>query len=268
MQLLNRLERRFGRFAIPHLTLLIILGQTGAFVLAQGDKDFLGRLVLVPAEVISGEYWRLATFVFLPPSLNIFWFFIAMMVFHLIGNALEKTWGTFRYNIYLLVGYLATIAAGFVNPDYWAVPITNVYFLQTVFLAFAWLYPTFTFHMFFILPVRVKWLAWIIWIFYLYGLYKGPNLVRLTVLAGIANFLLFFGRDIYERIRSRQHRIKRKVESATSIGGRGKPFHQCRTCGVTDQDESQLEFRYCSQCGDNACYCENHIRDHEHVSSD
>ena len=268
MRLLNRLEHRFGRFAIQRLTLLIMVGQGVAWFLGQNDREFLVGLKLVPDKVLDGEYWRLLTFLFNPPDVTIFFFFFYMLIFHLMGTSLEQTWGAFRYNVYLFVGYVVTVGVSFVVPEFRGHEVANSYLYGTVFLAFAWLYPNFVFHIMFILPVKVKWLAWLTWAIYIYSFIKGHNLARLMIAAGVANFLLFFGRDIYEKIRTRQHRIKRKVESVATVGGRGKPFHQCRTCGVTDQDESQLEFRYCSQCGDNACYCENHIRDHEHVSNE
>ena len=83
-------------------------------------------------------------------------------------------------------------------PEFRGQVVSNTYLCGTVFLAFAWLYPNFVFHIMFILPVKVKWLAWLTWATYIYGFLKGPNLARLMIAAGVANFLLFFGRDIYE----------------------------------------------------------------------
>lgn len=266
MRLLNRLERRFGRFAIPHLTLLIMVGQGAAFCLGVADLNFLDRLELVPSAVIGGEYWRLATFVFYPFTMRPLFFFIALMVFHLMGNALEQSWGTFRYNVFLLVGYLATVGAAFAVPELRNLPMANAFVYGTVFLAFAWLYPEFVFRLMFILPVKVKWLAWITWALYGYRFLTGTNTDRILILAAVANFLLFFGRDIIDHIRSRQRRMRQRMEAAAA-SGKGRPFHTCRACGMTDQDNPQLDFRYCSQCDDNACYCEEHIRDHEHITT-
>lgn len=264
MRLLNRLEHRFGRFAIPHLTLLIMVGQGAAFILSFSDPNFLERLELIPAEVIAGDYWRLLTFVFYPFTTMPIFFFFAMLIFHLMGNSLEQTWGVFRYNLFLLVGYVATVGAAFALPELRGQPMTNGFVYGTVFLAFAWLYPNYVFHIMFILPVKVKWLAWITWAMYTYRLLTGSNTERILIFAAVANFLLFFGRDIYDRVRSRQRRVRQRIEAAAA-SGKGRPFHQCRECGATDQDNPQLDFRYCSQCMDNACYCEVHIRDHEHI---
>lgn len=268
MRLLSRLEHRFGRFAIPHLTLLIMVGQGAAFLLGNVDPEFLERLQLVPNEVINkGDYWRLLTFVFYPFTTSPLWFFFAMLIFHLMGTALEQTWGAFRYNIFLLIGYLASVGCAFAISEIRGQPVTNGFVYGTVFLAFAWLYPNYVFQIMFILPVKVKWLAWLMWATYIYSMLKGPNINRILILAAVANFLLFFGRDIYERVRSRRHRIKQRVEAVTSKSD-AKPFHKCRVCGVTERDDHGVEFRYCSQCTDNACYCVDHIRDHEHVSSE
>ena len=266
MRLLNRLERRFGRFAIPQLTLLLMVGQGAAFFLGKIEPNFLDRLELIPNAVVGGEYWRLATFVFYPFTESLIFFFIALMVFHLMGNALEQTWGAFRYNIFLLIGYIATVGVAFAVPELRAERMTNGFVYGTVFLAFAWLYPEFVFRLMFILPVKVKWLAWFTWLMYAYRFLKGDDTDRILILAAVANFLLFFGRDIFDRVRSKQSRMRQRMEAATA-SGKGRPFHTCRACGVTDKDNPQLDFRYCSQCGDNACYCEEHIRDHEHIAA-
>jgi hypothetical protein len=41
--------------------------------------------------------------------------------------------------------------------------------------------------------------------------------------------------------------------------------HQCRVCGLTSDNAPQMQFRYCSKCDGDACYCSAHLRDHEHV---
>ncbi|MBR4098714.1 MAG: hypothetical protein IKK44_01845, partial [Clostridium sp.] len=42
-------------------------------------------------------------------------------------------------------------------------------------------------------------------------------------------------------------------------------LHKCTVCGVTDADDPDMEFRYCSKCNGYYCYCMNHINDHVHV---
>ena len=68
-----------------------------------------------PDKVLQGEWWRLVTFLFDPPldESDLFAFFF-WYLFYLMGTTLEANWGAFRYNVYLLMGYVASIAMAFV----------------------------------------------------------------------------------------------------------------------------------------------------------
>lgn len=262
MRLLDRLERKLRPYAVPNLTMIIIMGQVLAYILGQGNPRIYEQMLLLPRLVLEGEFWRLGSFCFaVHPDANLLFFFIAMMVFHMLGSALEQTWGTVRYNLYLLSGYVATVAVAFIYPDQVA---SNVFIGTSVFLAFAWLYPDFVFYIMFILPVKVRWLALLTWISLIYGLIVGDMQIRLFILAGIANFLLFFGQEIMLRLRSRGRRMQHKAQVAAESK---KTKHECVTCGVTDKTDPTIEFRYCSKCEGAPCYCENHIRDHVHIGN-
>jgi len=259
MRLLDRLERKFRPYAVPNLTMIIIMGQVLAFILSQKNAEFVEKMVLSPRLVMEGEVWRLGSFCFVPPVNNLLFLFFAMMIFYMMGSALEQTWGTVRYNLFLISGYLTTVAAAFVYP---AEEATNMFIGASVFLAFAWLYPNYVFYIMFILPVKVRWLALLTWIGLIYGLLTGGMETKLFILAGIANFLLFFGQEIILRIRSKGRQMQRTAEIAAETG---KPKHECVVCGATDKSDSTLEFRYCSKCEGALCYCENHLRNHDHV---
>ena len=261
MRLLDRLERKFRPYAVPNLTLVIIMGQVLAYILNQSNPQILERMVLVPRLVLEGEVWRLGSFCFVPPITNLLFFFFAMMIFHMMGSALEQAWGTVRYNLFLMSGYLATVGVAFVYPDQMA---TNMFIGTSVFLAFAWLYPDYVFYIMFVLPVKVRWLALLTWISLIYALIVGEMETRLFVLAGVANFLLFFGSEIIQRTRSKGRRIQHKAQASADAK---KPKHECVVCGVTDKTDPTIEFRYCSKCEGALCYCENHLRDHAHVGN-
>tara|TARA_R110002072_G_scaffold145460_1_gene291911 strand:- start:47308 stop:48102 length:795 start_codon:yes stop_codon:yes gene_type:complete len=261
MRLLDRLERKLRPYAVPNLTLVIIMGQVLAYIVNQSNPQVLERMVLVPRLVMEGEVWRLGSFCFVPPMTNLLFFFFAMMIFHMMGSALEQTWGTVRYNLFLISGYLATVGVAFVYPDQMA---TNMFIGTSVFLAFAWLYPDYVFYIMFVLPVKVRWLALLTWIGLIYALIVGNMQTRLFVLAGVANFLLFFGQEIIQRTHSKGRRIQHKAKVAAESK---KPKHECTVCGVTDKSDPTIEFRYCSKCEGALCYCENHLRDHAHVGN-
>ncbi|HEY2934379.1 MAG TPA: hypothetical protein VGK99_21785 [Acidobacteriota bacterium] len=256
--MLNRLERKLRYFAVHDLTLYLVAGQGLFFVMGLVKPEILDRVVLVPALVINGEVWRLATFVFYPPVSNPLFAVFTLYFFYLMGTALENHWGAFRYNIYLLIAYVATIAAAFLFP---AQAATNVYIVGSVFLAFAYLYPEFVIYLFFILPVKIKWIAALTWLFYFINFAFGAWQARAMVVASVANFLLFFGRDIMLQMR---YGGRKMHWQARQFAESNKPVHVCAVCGKTDLTHPEMDFRYCGQCRERHGYCEQHIRNHEH----
>ena len=205
MSWMNKLGRRLEPFAIPNITLYLVIGQTFAYL-----ANMLGLIdprvwILWPALVLNGEPWRLVTFIFLPP--NAHWAFIAFALYmiYFTGGALEEFWGTLRYNLFLFCGYALTVGVAFFAPEY---PATNFFIAGSIFLAFAYVNPDFQLQLFFILPVKVKWLALLTWLYFGYTFVTGGWGVRLGVLAAVGNFLIFFARDIVTDIRSGQRRMK------------------------------------------------------------
>ncbi len=258
MDLIAKLERRFGSWAIPNLTLYLLAIQAlGVALLLGGHVNVLDLVLYGSAAVDRGEWWRLLSFMMIPRTLSPLWLFLAFYVFYLMGSALEREWGTFRYNLFILCGYLFTVAMAFINPG---VLITNTYFLGCVFLAFATLFPNFEFHIFFILPVKVKWLGWLTVAAYVFTLFGGDTGSRLCVAAAFANYLLFFGRDFFNSFRAGQ---RRKAFVAERVEAEAQPLHICAECGVSDKRDPAMEFRYCSTCG--KCFCEEHIGTHQHA---
>ncbi|APZ95223.1 hypothetical protein [Fuerstiella marisgermanici] len=258
--MISRLERKFGRFAVPNLTLILIVGQVAAFVLGQRDPQIWERLVLVPSKVLDGEVYRLVSFLILPPGTALLWAFFFWYLFYLMGTALEQYWGTFRFNVFLLIGYVATVAASFISPE---APAGNGFLQGSVFLAFAYLNPNFELMLAFILPVKIKWFALLTWAFFVLTIVFGDWPERLSAMAGTLNFFLFFGSEIFGRARSGQ----RFMASQAKRFGQKPPefFHKCYSCGLTDADDPSMDFRYCSKCSGDLCYCSEHLRSHEHV---
>ena len=219
MSLLDKLEKRCRRFALPHVTVGLVVGQVFVFAVTKAKPSAALDLVLVTEAVATGEFWRLVTFLFVPPCSSPICAFFAWYLFFLMGTALENRWGTFRYNVYLLIAWAATVAVAFAIP---AAPFTSAFIGGSVFLAFAFLYPELELYILFLLPVKVRWLALITWIGYVYVLIVGPWTMRLLVAASVANFLLFFGGAVFRRMR---YGARRMAKSADRFGREGGPFH-------------------------------------------
>lgn len=262
MKLLDKMEKNLGGYALPNLTIYLIAGQTLFYVLFMTGRLDRSMTQLVAGRLLEGEWWRLVTFPFDPPLTNPIFALFAWYLFYLMGSALEGEWGAFRYNIFLLIGYLMTVAVSFLIPSF---PVSNAFLGGSVFLAFAFLYPDFVLQLFFILPVRIKWLALITWLGYGYLMLFGGWSSRLLILASICNFLLFFARDLKWMMKSGGRRMaKQALQSSTRDNG---PFHRCTVCGITDKSHPQMDFRYCPQCAGQRGYCREHIFMHEHVKN-
>ncbi len=257
MDWISSLEKRFGSWAIPHLGLYIILLQGIGFFLLAGESASVSDLVLYGDGVIHAkEWWRLFSFMMMPADMNPFFLLLAIYIFYMMSSALEQRWGSFRFNLFILLGYLFTVTAAFIKPD---VVIVNTYFLGAVFLAFATLFPDVEFNLFFILPVKVKWLGWITAAGFAMSLFGGAAGHRLCALAAFLVYALFFGRDY---LRGQVATKRRKAFVAENAKVESTARHICTVCGVTDQSDPTLDFRYCSICGN--CFCEEHIQQHQH----
>jgi len=267
MSLLNRLERYLGRFAVPNLSLYLVVGQVLFLGLALLTEFDLERIALLPGAVLAGEVWRLVTYLFMPLAsvltmTGAIFLAFGLYMFYLMGSALESYWGEFRFNAYVFIGWALTTAVAFLFPGSYA---SNAFIAGSVFLAFAWLNPDFELLIFFILPVKIKWLALIQWLTYGYLLVVKPWPVRVLVLASIGNFLVFFGRDLVLWARSGQRRMSQQTRKFSVQRDEAEPRHRCHTCGKTDLTHPQMEFRYCSKCAGEECYCSEHIGNHVHT---
>jgi hypothetical protein len=273
MSLLSRLESKFRRFAIPNLTVILIAGQILMFVASSAPAGMeqapaVHAIKLQPEKVMQGEVWRLVTYLFDPPAKNLIFAFFGWYLFYLFGTTLESVWGTFRYNVYLLSGYLSSLAMTFVG--WFALgttgeSATNLFLYGTVFLAFARLYPEFVLYIFFVLPVKIRWLAMLQWFVYGVTLVAGPGwLTRLMVLAAVFNYLLFFGVEIWQNAK---HGHRRMQFRARSLRRPSKIIHKCHVCGRNSDAEPLVQFRYCSRCEGDLCYCPDHVQNHQHVGN-
>ena len=260
MSILDRLQRRFRRYAIPNLTLLILAGQFVYYAAAWHNPNQVAQKLWFDLDlVLKGEFWRVVSFVFVSPPTHPVWLLFAFYIFYLMGSALDAQWGAFRYNLYILIAYLAALIVACVHPRGMA---ASTYIGGSVFLAFAYLWPDFRLYLFFILPVKVKWLALLTWAPIGFRAFSGGWGDALFALAPVSNFLVFFAADIVRRIRGGRRRMADRVAAVKEAE---TAFHTCAVCGATDRSHPSLEFRVCSKCRGGMEYCEQHINGHEHV---
>ncbi len=197
MKWLNKLERKYGKYAIPNL-MYYIVGITLAVYIVQYVFNISAYryLAFVPALIMKGQVWRIITFIFIPPSSSIITIAFVMYFYYMMGTTLESEWGTFKFNMYYLFGMLGTIIAAFLTGGG-----TSVYLNLSLFLAFAYLYPDMEILLFFILPVKVKWIAYLDWAYFIFSLIFGTMISRIAAVASLINFFIFFGEDFIDYIK-------------------------------------------------------------------
>ena len=207
------LDRRLPGFGIPNLALYLIGAQGCGFLLMLAEPRTEQLLELDPSLVLRGEVWRLITFLAEPVASGALWMVFALYFLYFIVNGLEEAWGEFRTTLYVLVAVLLTIAFAFV----FHVRIgTSVELGTTLFLAAATVAPDFQILLFFVLPVKMKWLAWLTVAYIAYALIVGSWLSRLYLLTMYANYLLFFGPYFAGRLKASYRR--RKFQQQVAAG--------------------------------------------------
>jgi len=295
---LKNLRRQFNRFCyanrnkgIPNLMLYICIGSAIVYIMTMmTQNDILYRLLIFDKNaILHGQVWRLISYplTYGYSSGNIILTAIGLLCYYSLGRVIEQQWGTLRFNLFYFTGVILMDIFCMVLPYPYYVRANVTYLNMSLFLAYATLYPNASFLLFFIIPVK----AWIFALFdlvlTLFDVFANPFPVNLFPLVAIANYFLFFGKDVLNiiplswRIKSKKifrkksgpsggkatviqfpsavpHEIKKAPPKADYL-------HKCTVCGRTDVSNPELEFRYCSRCSGYYCYCQDHISNHTHI---
>ncbi len=260
---LDRLERKIGKYSIRNLMLYITTLNGAVFLLSflVPELNILNKLALVPSLVLEGEVWRLLTFLFIPMNFSPIWILFTLYFYYMIGSTLENEWGSFKFNVYYLVGVLGTIAGAFLGGAG-----TAEYLNLSLIFAFAFLFPNYEMMLFFFVPVKIKYLAIIYAAFLVFNFGLSPVYGLITVLGSALNFILFFWKDVYYKLRFRQKAQKNRQDFKSKIP-KIHVMHRCTVCGKTDVEDRKMDFRYCVDCEGDYEYCMDHLYNHEHVKS-
>lgn len=264
MNWLNRLERKFGAWAIRGLMTYIVILNGLVYLLMYLDRTgtYINTLTLIPERVLRGEVWRLLTFIFIPPFTSPLWLFFILYFYYIIGINLEHEWGSFKFNLFYLTGMIGTIIAAFLSGG--GIGATNSYLNLSLFLAFAHVFPDFQLLLFFIFPVKVKYLGWLSWAYFALTIITASLTLKVAALMALANFFLFFGKELFNQAKTNNQSYRRRQQFYNDSKPPREAFHRCTICGKTELDDSKLEFRYCSQCVGDHEFCMEHLKEHEH----
>jgi len=266
-RLLTRLERRFGRYAPSNITYWLV-GLSGfVFALLFVKPELAPLFTLDPRLVMQGQVWRLATFLFLPWGgmggglFGAVLTFFALMFLYTVGTTLEAQWGSFRFDLYYLLGVAGTLLASFLFGS-----ITNKYINLGLVLAFATEFPDYEV-LLFVLPVKMKWLGLLDAGFLIFSFLTGSANARAGIMVAMLNYLLFFAGPLVDLARGKARQAQRRRSSPTSdFGPPEKRARVCAICGKSSVENPSLEFRVCDcaeKCrGKLTDYCLEHARNH------
>lgn len=297
--MLRKIEAKLYKFSIPNLIrYIIIILMVGFFINVVDNQIYSTYLALDFNKIKSGEIWRIFSFLFYTDTstgiLDVLFFIFSLVFYNYIGNSLEMIWGKFWFNVYILFGIIFNILGSLIVYSFTGlnVSIGLNYVLQSMFLAYAFLFQETKINFYFIFPIKIKWL----------GIFYGALLILSTVahfiegsktsislgvliIVSMLNLIILilltknrqteinrtFNRLFDNFMKLQKQIIETETQESvnTKIKEKEKKYiHKCCICGRTELDNPELEFRYCSKCDGEYEYCSDHIFNHEHKKKD
>jgi hypothetical protein len=256
-RVLNQLEKQFGKLALPKLLRWVAGFQVLSWVLSGLSPDFVNWIVFDREAVLSGEVWRVFTWVMVPMSKNVLFVVITALFIFFINDSLESEWDSFRLNVYVFASIIFISIAGLIPLPTGSGLLLNGIFYSAIFLAFASLFPNQVIHLFAIIPIKAKWLGWANAAFLLAAILTSPSppvFAAVTAL-GLTPYLLTFVPGFVTAYRQQTQATVRRHRFETAIPGEGASFHECESCGATEKSHPERDFRvsaegkeYCGEC--------------------
>ena len=272
---IDRFCAKHPRFGVPNLMMYLVIAQVAVYLVNLFFPGFVSLLSFSRAGIAHGQLWRLVTFMFIPSSTgNPFYLILGCYFYYWIGQTLERSWGTAKFTLFYLSGVVLSILSGLL------LGYADIYYINlSIFLIIATLYGEMQVLLFFVVPVKMKWMAIIDVVLILVDVVRyarmGAWMWALMPLASFVNYFIFtwpFWASKLGLARAR-HTPKvvnfKKAQKKQAKAAQNTPYrHKCAVCGITDLDDPNMEFRYCSKCDGYYCYCSRHINNHVHIHHD
>ena len=243
------LEVRVSWLGTPGILKAVVLFNALTFMLVQVEPSYAGMLMLDPAKIMQDEVWRLVTYIFIPHTDSWFWLFFLLMFMWFLASALEESWGALKLNVFYLAGMIGCTVAAF----FFGGASSNTFLNLSLFFAFATISPNYEIFLFFILRVRVKYIAWVLAGLFALQFVVLPAPAKMAMAASLANYLVFFLPSLIKDWRTRRTDGLRlaKFRSTEEV-----TMHRCGTCGRTEASHPELDFRVST---DGEEYCTEHL---------
>ena len=263
-------------FGIPNLMKYLTIANVIMWVVNMVNSRILGYMMFNPYLILHGQVWRLVSFIFIPPNSG-FLALISFYFYYLLGNTIERSWGTAKFSLYFFTGVVLSIVSGFLLYILgYNISLNAQYIYLSLFFSFAALFPDMTVLLFFVIPIKMKWLAIIDAAYFVISIFSYPFPANLLPVIAILNFFIFCGDDLLYllglRKSSRENKgpriisFRKEQAKARHTQASNLYNHKCAVCGRTDTEYPELEFRFCSRCAGYHCFCQDHINNHIHFT--
>lgn len=294
MRFLKKLERKIGKYAIPNLSLYLIIGYIIGYVLILINNmlPVMDFFTLNPYLILHGQVWRLITWIIIPPSGLSIWTIIMLFFYYSVGTSLERTWGTFYFNVYIFMGIILTVIGTFALMGISYIPglklcstriyygdleyfrllaqnFTSYYVNMSILLAFAATFPESMVYLMGIIPIKMKWLGIAYGVMLVVEFLQNGIIGKVVIGTSLLNFIVFFlmtrrglGMRVSPKQVKRRHDYSKEIKKARPVS---VAKHKCAICGRNSEDNPETEFRFCSKCNGNYEYCQEHLFTHTHV---
>ena len=289
MKKLNNAIDRFcilhPHFGIPNLMLYIVICNVAVYILDMFSNGSVGLSDLLcfsfPA-ILRGQIWRIVTFVLIPTAGSAFSVLISCYFYYWIGSTLERQWGTAKFTCYYLGGMLFTLLGTSIVSliTGYAIPVYGASYVNfAMFLAFAALWPDAQVLLFFIIPIRIKYLAYFDLAFFAVSIVQyiaaGVWFFSIIPVMALLNFVIFFWPEMQRFFKLESSRTKQAAHFHNTAANARRQAQQpeagvrkCAVCGRTNRTNPELDFRYCSRCAGYHCFCSDHIFSHVHFTDE
>jgi membrane associated rhomboid family serine protease len=245
----HTLEKYVPWLGTPGVLKAVVILNALTFLLITADPAYAGVLGLLPEKVLEGEVWRLVTYIFIPQTRSWFWVLFLLLFMWFLASALEEFWGALKLNVFYLIGMIGSTVAAF----FFGGSSSNTFLNTSLFFAFATIAPNYEIYLFFILRVKVKYIAWVLAGFMGLQFAAIPLPAKMAMLASLANYLIFFAPGFIHNWRSNQQNAERRKKFQPAPDD---ALHRCHVCGRTDSSHPALEFRVAA---DGEEYCDEHL---------
>jgi len=208
MKYINSIHRKHPTWGIENLMLHVSILHVAVYLVYLFRPAFVEKLYLNWSMVLKGEVWRLFTFFFIPPTFSMIFVLLVVFVYYSLGTTLEKVWGKYYFTAFYLLNVIGTIVAALITGGYYDGTYVNL----SIFLAYAYMFPDAQFLIYFIIPVKAKYLAYLELAFLAYSLVRciiAFNIAGIgAIIASLTGVIVFFGPDIINKIKAYIRRKK------------------------------------------------------------